>query len=158
MGQIVSIVYTPTDIDPRPADHYARVPLEVATLEPAFGILTDRKGSRPERELNVMAAETLEQLRTEGYRTAPGQMGEQIVVSGIEINQLPAGACLQFGDIVIEVIKPRTGCERLQQIQGCTPAQVKGRLGVMARVLVGGTIRVGDAVALVSSERPASPG
>jgi MOSC domain-containing protein YiiM len=154
MGQIVSIVHTPAGIDARPADHYARVRLDSATLEPGRGIVTDQKGSRPERQLNVMALATLEQLRAEGYRTGPGEMGEQIVISGIAIDRLAAGARLHLGaEAVIEVVKPRTGCDRLQHIQGCTPAQVAGRLGVLARVHIGGAIHVGDAVVLVPRDQ-----
>jgi MOSC domain-containing protein YiiM len=150
MAKVVSIVHTPEGIDPRPPDHYARVPLEAATLHAGRGIVTDRKGGRAERQLNVMTLETLEQLAAEGYRTAPGQMGEQIVVAGLALNGLPAGTRLRLGDeAVIEVEKPRTGCDRLRRVQGCTPAQVAGRLGVMARVVSGGTIRVGDTVGLV---------
>jgi SAM-dependent methyltransferase len=149
-GRIVSIVHTPADIDPRPPDHYARVPLDVTTLEAGRGIVADRKGGRPERQLNIMALATLEGLGAEGYRTAPGAMGEQVVISGIAIDRLPAGTRLRLGaEAVIEVDKPRTGCDRLRRIQGCRPAEVAGRLGVMARVLIGGTIHVGDAVALV---------
>ncbi len=152
-GKIVSIVHKPAGIDPRPPDHFARVPLQTATLEVGRGIVTDSKGNRPERQLNIMALESLEQLRAEGYRTAPGGMGEQIIVSGIKIDQLAAGTKLRFGkDAVIEVLRPRTGCDRLRQVQGCTPAQVAGRIGVMARVLVGGTIQVGDAVALIDAD------
>jgi hypothetical protein len=153
-GKIVSIVHTPAGIDPRPPDHYARVPLQTATLEAGRGIVTDRKGSRLERQLNVMALETLEQLRAEGYRTSPGEMGEQIVISGITIDRLAAGTRIQIGnEVVIEVLKPRTGCDRLRHIQGCTPAEVAGRLGVMARVLVGGAIQMGDAVAFTETKQ-----
>jgi len=148
---IVSIVHTPAGIDPRPPDHYARVPLDEATLAASRGIVTDRKGSRQQRQLNVMALETLEQLRAEGYRTAPGEMGEQLVVAGIDVDRLTNGTRLQLGDeVVIEVDKPRTGCDRLERIQGCTPPMVAGRLGVMARVLIGGTIRVGDAARVIA--------
>jgi MOSC domain-containing protein YiiM len=153
MGKLVSIVHTPEGIDPRPPDHYARVPMEVATLQAGRGIVTDRKGSRAERQLNVMALETLERLRAEGYRTGPGQMGEQLVISGIAIDRLAAGTRLQLGgEVVIEVIKARTGCDRLRHIQGCSPAQMAGRLGVMALVVSGGIIRVGDAVDLVGAD------
>ena len=92
MGRIVSIVHTPEGIDPRPPDHYARVPLGAATLEPGRGIVTDRKGGRPERQLNLMALETLEQLRAEGYRTAPGEMGEQLTLSGVDVDQRNVGS------------------------------------------------------------------
>lgn len=116
--------------------------------------MTDRKGSQPERQLNVMALETLKQLRAKGYRTASGEMGEQIVVSGIAVDRLAAGTRLRLGkEAVIEALKPRTGCDRLRRIQGCTPAEVAGRLGMMARVLVGGTIQVEDAVALIDPNR-----
>jgi MOSC domain-containing protein YiiM len=154
-GKVVSIVHKPEGIDPRPPDHFARVPLQTAALEPGRGIVTDCKGSRPERELNIMALESLEELRAKGYRTGPGEMGEQIIVSGIAIEQLAAGTRLWFGEeAVIEVVRPRTGCERLKQIQGCTPADVAGRVGVMARVVVGGTIRVGDAVFPIDARSP----
>ncbi len=150
MAKIVSIVHSPAGIDPRPPDRYARVALDVAMLAAGRGIITDRKGNGQRRQLNIMAQETLDHLRAEGYRTGPGQMGEQLVIAGIDIDQLPAGAQLQLGDVVvIEVDRPRTGCERLQRIQGCTPAMVNGRLGVMARVLTGGTIRAGDKVKLL---------
>jgi MOSC domain-containing protein YiiM len=148
-GKIVSIVHKPEGIDPRPPDHFARVALQTATLEAGRGIVTDCKGSRPERQLNIMSLETLEELRARGYQTGPGEMGEQIIVSGIAVDPLAAGTQLRFGnEVVIEVLKPRTGCERLRQIQGCTPADVAGQLGVMARVVLGGTIQVGDAVIL----------
>jgi MOSC domain-containing protein YiiM len=154
MGTIVSIVHTPPGIDPRPPDRYARVPLAAATVEAGRGIVTDRKGGNPDRQLNVMALETLEQLRAAGRRTAPGEMGEQIVVSGIGVDRLAPGTRLRLGEeAIIEVIKPRTGCDRLRHIQGCTSADVAGRLGVMARVLAGGTIRIGDAVDLAAGGR-----
>jgi MOSC domain-containing protein YiiM len=153
MGKIVTIVHTPADIDPRPPDHYARVPLIAAALQAGRGIVTDRKGSNALRQLNLMALETLEQLRTKGYRTAPGQMGEQLVLSGVDVDSLAAGTRVQLGDqAVIEVIKHRSGCDRLRQIQGCTPADVAGQLGVIARVVIGGMIHVGDAVSVVRSE------
>src|SRR5262249_44536571 len=105
-------------------------------------------------QLNVMARETLEQLGAEGLRTAPGQMGEQVVASGLAIDRLAPGTRLQLGDeAVIEVAKPRTGCDRLRRIQGCTTAQVAGRLGVIAQVLRGGIIRVGDTVAVVGPDQ-----
>jgi MOSC domain-containing protein YiiM len=78
-------------------------------------------------------------------------MGEQIVISGLASEQLAGGTCVRLGDMaLIEVLKARTGCDRLRQIQGCTPDAVAGRLGVIARVVTGGIIRVGDAAAVVS--------
>jgi MOSC domain-containing protein YiiM len=147
VGQLVSIVHTPEGIDPEPPDHYARIPLMAATLEPGLGIVGDRKGSSRERQLNVMAAETLSQLCDEGFHTAAGEMGEQLVISNIPIDHLVKRTRLRIGaEAVIEVVKPRTGCARFEHIQHCTRSDVAGRLGVMARVMIGGNISVGDSV------------
>jgi len=153
MPQIVSIVYTPASFtEPRPADRYARVPLASAELIEGRGIAGDRKGGR-DRQLNLMAAETLASLKTDGFKTAPGELGEQIVLAGIDVDRLPAGAQLRVGETVImEVVLPRTGCARFEAVQGHAKEKVSGRLGVMARVVHGGTIRVGDPVQLLHGE------
>ena len=72
MGQVVSIVYTPSDIPPRPPDHYARVPVESVILSANRGIDGDRKGNGRERQLNLMCAETLKQLQSEGLQYEGG--------------------------------------------------------------------------------------
>jgi MOSC domain-containing protein YiiM len=154
MPQIVSIVCTPNSItDQRPADRYARVPLAAAELLEDRGIAGDGKGSR-NRQLNLMAAETLAALRTEGFNTAPGELGEQIVLAGIDVDRLPAGTRLRLGGTaIVEVVLPRTGCARFEAIQGHAKETVAGRLGVMARVVRGGGIRVGDPVQLLGGAK-----
>ena len=99
-----------------------------------------------------MHAELLAQLGTEGFRVGPGEMGEQIVVAGVNPAVLVAGARLQFRDAVIEVIEPRTGCARFEMIQGKPRGDAKGRLGVIAIVVTGGEIAVGDAVEVLPAE------
>jgi MOSC domain-containing protein YiiM len=124
-----------------------------ATLEPSQGIVGDRKGSSGERQINVMSTETLAQLSNDGFHTAPGEMGEQLVISNIPINQFATGTRLRIGaEAVIEVVKPRTGCARFEHIQRCSRSDVAGRLGVMARVLSGGRISVGESVIVDGSD------
>jgi MOSC domain-containing protein YiiM len=148
---ILSIVYSPATDNPRPEDRYHRIPIMTVTLAPGAGIAGDRKGKWPGRQINVMSAATLEQLRAEGFQTGPGQMGEQIVLSGIDVDNLAAGVQLRLGsDAVIEVVKPRTGCDRFEHIQKKPKGTVAGRLGVLAAVTVGGAVAVGDEVTLLS--------
>lgn len=152
MGHIISIVYKPAGIDSRPADCFARVAIEHAELVENAGIANDLKAGIKDRHLNVMAREVLDQLQQEGCRTQPGEMGEQIVLSGIALHELPNGTRLMLGSsAVIEIVNPRTGCSRFEHIQQKTPKDVKGRLGAMCRVIHGGPIRVGDVVEPVSS-------
>ena len=148
MAEITSIVYTPKGVKRHPEDHYARVALTDANLIADFGIEGDRKGGNPKRNLNVMCEENLSELGAEGFNTTPGQMGEQIIIRGLNTSLLNAGDRVQLGDAVIEVINQRTGCERFEHIQQKPPAQAATRLGVMARVVSGGAIRVGSPVSI----------
>lgn len=154
MSHIHSIVYTPASVREKSPDHYDRSPLNEATLIAGHGIDGDRKGGHPKRQLNVMCHETLQGLGGEGFRVAPGEMGEQIVISGLDLVDLPAGSRVQFGESAqIEIVEPRNGCDRFEHIQGKAPALAKRRLGVIARVVASGAIRVGDSVKVVEGER-----
>jgi MOSC domain-containing protein YiiM len=146
MSELVSIVYRPKDAADS-ADGYRRVPLQQARLVAGYGMDGDAKGGGADRHLNVMAAETLQSLAREGFHTAPGQMGEQLIIAGLAVDALPAGARLQIGESAcIEVVEPRTGCGKFEQHQGKLRQEASGRLGVMARVVAGGPIQVGDPV------------
>jgi MOSC domain-containing protein YiiM len=150
MAEIYSLVYKPQDENA--PDHYTRIPLESATLVAGHGIQGDLNGKGdPKRGLNVMSFETMAGLGGEGFQAQPGQLGEQIVVRGLDVDALPGGTRLQFGDsAVIEVVKLRTGCDRFEAIQGKSAKDAQGRLGIMARVVTGGTVRVGDPVTAVA--------
>ena len=147
MPSIVSISFSPPSELPRPADRYHRASAAEAMLLAERGIESDRKGKGGDRQLNIMSAATLAQLRDEGFHTGPGEMGEQIVLEGIDVDNLPVGAKIKLGPAaIVEVGIPRTGCDRFEHIQGRHKKLVRGRLGVMARVIASGKIAVGDAV------------
>jgi MOSC domain-containing protein YiiM len=152
MPHIASIVYSPKIDYEEPADRYLRVPVSMADLVAGHGIDGDRKGSNPERGLNVMSAEILAQLAQEGFQTGPGQMGEQIVISGLDFDSLADGVQLQLGQTAtIAFLKNRTGCERFEHIQGQPREIVAGRVGFMASVVTGGRIKVGDPVRVLEA-------
>jgi MOSC domain-containing protein YiiM len=155
--QIVSITYRPADIEQRPEDHYARVAVERATLIEGRGIAGDTKGHGGNRQLNVLLAEAVAGLRAEGFRTAPGELGEQLVIAGLEPGLLAVGARLRLGEAaVIEVTTPRTPCSRFEHIQGKPIKAAWGKLGAMARVVCGGAIAVGAEVAVAPSAAASS--
>jgi MOSC domain-containing protein YiiM len=153
MPEIRSIVYTPTYITEKSQDRYDRLPLSQAKLVAGYGIEGDRKGGHPKRHLNIMCAETLGSLGAEGFSVAPGEMGEQLILSGIDLIDLPPGARVRLGDAAeIEVVEPRNGCDKFERVQGKAPTQAKRRLGVMARVLASGVIAVGDPVVVMREQ------
>src|SRR4051794_6167347 len=75
VAHVVSIVYRPKKAG-RPQDHYERVPAERVQLAPFKGIEGDQKGGSTKRQLNIMCAEMLAELGTEGFNVKPGEMGE----------------------------------------------------------------------------------
>src|SRR5262245_32425674 len=118
MPHLVSIAYTPREIERRPMDHYARVPVDRATLVEQRGILGDVKGTGGNRQLIIMRAETLAEMTAEGRKTRPGEMGEQLVIAGLDPTDFVDGVRLKIGDqAVIEIGKPREPCERFAHIQ-----------------------------------------
>ena len=152
MGQLVSIVYKPQDAAPSEAG-YTRISMQEAQLVVGHGIEGDAKGASESRELNIMAAGTLQTLAAEGFSADAGRMGEQLILADVEIDGLLAGTRLRIGSSAcIEVTKPRTGCGKFERYQGRSKEEARGRLGQMARVVTAGIIRIGDPVHVVMTD------
>ena len=164
-ARVVSIVYTPQNVEVRrPQERYARVAVERVALREFQGIDGDRKGGTGDRQLNVMCAELVAELGAEGFKAAPGELGEQIVIAGIDPVALAEGARLRLGSAVIEVTdQPHLGCAKFSSRFGLEAlrfvnSDVGRRLrlrGMNARVVVPGTVGQGDAVRKLSMEETA---
>lgn len=149
IGTLKSIAYKPKDA-PQIERGYQRLALPEARLVADYGIENDRKGGHPKRHLNVMDQITLTELAAEGYPMGVGVLGENLILSGVDLRRLPQGAHLQIGDeAVIALLALREPCEQLTKLDSRMPQAVEGRVGFMCRVVRGGLIRVGDAVTLV---------
>ena len=150
MGSIISIVYQPEATDVTHGQFF-RVPIDEANLIAEHGIEGDRKAGRnPKRHLNIMMRETLDSLAGCGFKTAPGEMGEQIQIQGVDIENLAPGTMLKIGQsAVVRLNKPRTGCIWLEHIQGQPCESTVGKLGIMASVIESGVIRAGDEVSVI---------
>jgi MOSC domain-containing protein YiiM len=152
MPSIASITYRPEHCtEPMPEVGYLRVSLAEATLLEGHGIDNDAK-AHPLRNLNIMDAPTLAELAAEGFPTAPGALGENIIVHGLDLRALPTGTRLALGaDAVIEIARPRNGCVKLHAIDARMPKETEGRVGIMAQVVQAGMIRVGDSVEVLTA-------
>jgi TatD DNase family protein len=147
---IKSIVYKPEHAQPASIG-YVRVPLTEAVLIAGYGIEGDRKGGNPKRNLNVMDDITLAELAADGYPTDAGALGENIILSGIDLRTLLTGTLLRLGDqAVIKLGALRIPCDQLTELDARMPASVVDRVGVMCRVVTTGKIKVGDVVEVVT--------
>jgi MOSC domain-containing protein YiiM len=119
------------------------------------------------RQVHLIHAELHDELRMRGFDVEPGEMGENITTSGIDLLGLPAATRLHIGErAVIEVTGLRNPCAQLDKIQhGLMAATLdrdgEGRLvrkaGIMAIVLTGGEIRPGDPIRIDLPPPPHCP-
>lgn len=151
MAHLSSIVYQPrTHKYAAGEKDFMRLPLETSELVAGKGLRGDKKAGRnADRQVNLLSTAWLAAAAAVGYRAAPGQFGEQLIIDGLDLIALPPGTRLTLGEAaVLEIVKARNGCTRLEAAQGRSIAGL-GPVGVLARVIAGGPIRVGDPVAVL---------
>jgi len=125
-----------------------------------FGdVQADRKHHGGEdKALYVYAQEDAEWWEAElGRELPPGWFGENMRVSGIDVNGARVGERWRIGGIEVEVTMPRTPCATFARWVGGADARgwVKrfaeaGRLGAYLRVVRTGEVQAGDSVEVVS--------
>ena len=124
-----------------------------------------RDPSQPNlRQVHLIHAELLDELRGAGFDVTPGAMGENVTTRGIDLLALPAATRLHLGaDAVVEVTGLRNPCAQLDGLQSGLMAATLDRdasgnlirkAGVMGIVIAGGEVRPGDAIRV---ELPSTP-
>lgn len=114
------------------------------------------------RQVHLIHAELLDELRAKGFDIAPGQMGENITTRGIDLLALPRGTRLHLGSAAIEITGLRNPCTQLDGLQPGlmeavlerTPGGLVRKAGVMAIVAKSGDVAAGDPI---QTELPAAP-
>ena len=108
--------------------------------------LHGRSGST--RQVLVMDLETLEE-----FGIAPGRARENITTRGIALGTLPLGQRLRAGEALLEVTKPCTPCHLMDEIRQGLQEAIRGRRGLLCRVVEPGRIRRGDRVEMEEKAR-----
>jgi MOSC domain-containing protein YiiM len=118
---------------------------EVRALEDSGleGCAHARTGSP--RQVLLMDSETLELMEL-----APGIIRENITTRGINVNGLETGQRLQVGAAQLEVSMVCTPCDMLEKIRPGLRREIRGRRGMLCRVIAGGMIRQGDRIERIS--------
>lgn len=85
-----------------------------------------------------------------GFEVEPGSFGENITISGIDLNNLVIGTHLRVGSSLLEATLPRIPCGTFQrwmnQDQWVKRFTKSGRTGTYFKVLSEGFVQVGDNV------------
>ena len=130
-----------------------------------------RDPSKPNlRQVHLIPSELFEELRGKGFAIAPGDLGENITTSDIDLAALPTGTRLHLGtSAVIKLTGLREPCVLMDKFQQGLMAATLDRdadggliykAGVMAVVLADGEVAAGDAMRVEMPEgvlRPLRP-
>ena len=98
------------------------------------------------RQVLLMDEETLNAFGLEA-----GRVRENITTRGIELKTLAPGARLRAGGAVFEITQTCDPCKMIDDIRPGLREQMQGQRGMLARVIEGGEVRVGDAVTTIES-------
>jgi MOSC domain-containing protein YiiM len=119
------------------------------------------------RQVHLIHAELHDELREAGFAVNPGQMGENVTTSGVDLLGLATGTRLHLGDhAVVEITGLRNPCAQLDKIhKGLMAATLdrdaEGNLvrkaGIMGIVLEAGEVRPGDPIRVEPPPPPHRP-
>jgi MOSC domain-containing protein YiiM len=119
------------------------------------------------RQVHLIHTELHDELHRKGFAVSPGQMGENITTSGIDLLGMASGTRLHLGDsAVVEVTGLRNPCAQLDKIQKGLMAATLDRdadgnlvrkAGIMSVVLSGGEVRPGDPIRVEPPPLPHRP-
>lgn len=144
----------------RPARH---APIRVvlsARLDPAEGIVGDHYSGRSgARQVSLIAVEALDAIASYLGRNAvsPDLLRRNIVLRGINLFALK-GRRFRVGDALLEHMGECHPCSRMETLLGPGGYNaVRGHGGMLARVIEGGTVRIGDALRRGEPEVPDTP-
>lgn len=113
------------------------------------GCIHGRPGSR--RQVLLMDLETLEHLELE-----PGTIKENITTRGLKVQELQEGQRVRAGEALLEVAGPCHPCHLMDEIRPGLQQALRGRRGVLCRVVEGGALKRGDRIELLDYAQVAS--
>ena len=120
-------------------------PVEEATAISGMGLEGDRSCRADNvRQVLLMDKETLDRMDL-----APGQIKENITTSGMDLTAAKAGHVFFIGDeVTMEVVGDCEPCGKMDAIRPGLREGLNGRRGMLATVINGGSIKVGDSIRL----------
>jgi len=119
------------------------------------------------RQVHLLPTELFDELRAAGHPVAPGDLGENVTTTGVDLLELPTGTVLALGaEAEVEVTGLRNPCRQIEDFQAGLLGQVlsrdqdgtvRRRSGVMGVVRRGGAVRAGDHVTVLLPGGPHRP-
>lgn len=118
-----------------------------AILKKNYGILGDAHAGTKNRQVSLLAEESIEKMKAKGLKVRPGDFAENITTKAIDLLSLRLGDKLKLGKAIMLEISQigkicHTRCNIYYQAGDC----VMPREGIFAKVIKGGVIKVEDEI------------
>jgi len=98
----------------------------------------------PRREVLFVSADHLESVGVE-----PGAIRENVTVAGADVQAWPIGQRVRAGEAVFEITMVCDPCHKMDELRPGLRAELDDKRGMLARVVEGGEVSVGDEVELL---------
>ena len=131
-------------------------PTEKGILIEHHGIENDAHAGKWHRQVSLLSYESVEAFNRKGAGVTDGDFGENLLVEGLDLKNLPVGSVLSVGTATLRLTQIGKDCHNDCEIRRRTGDCIMPREGVFAEVLEGGEIRPGDEVSvrLPDPDRP----
>ena len=121
-------------------------------LKEDFGVIGDAHAGRGDRQVSLLASESIDKMKTKGLNVNAGDFAENITTEGIDLLSLKLGSKLKIGkESVLEISQIGKVCHSRCSIYYQAGDCVMPKEGVFARVVKGGTIKRGDKLEVISA-------
>jgi MOSC domain-containing protein YiiM len=119
-----------------------------ALFEKDFGISGDAHAGKWHRQVSLLAAESIDNVKKKLPTLKDGAFAENLITKGLDITKVKVGDQLQIGaTIILEITQIGKKCHN----DGCAIKKATGdcimpKEGLFAKVIQGGTAQAGDTI------------
>ncbi len=129
--------------------HTRKHEVPVAEIREGYGLVGDAHAGSG-RQVSLLALEAIRRMCDLLPGLKPGDFAENLTLEGLNPAILPVGQRLRVGaQVLLEITQIGKTCHHGCEIRRLAGDCIMPREGVFAKVLAGGTVHKGDAVALL---------
>ena len=123
-------------------------PVAEVTIKEDYGVVGDAHADcLTHRQVSLLAQESINKMRRQGFDLQPGDFAENITTEGIDLVSLPIGTRIKVGnEVILEMTQIGKECHAACAIRRQVGDCIMPREGIFAKVIQGGNIQSGDVI------------
>lgn len=130
-----------------PSKGMKKTPVAAVQVIAGHGIAGDAHAGDHTRQVSLLGMESIQKMIVKGLNVGPGDFAENITTKGINLCSLKIGERIRVGGSILKITQIGKTCHNRCAIYYQAGDCVMPREGVFAKVITGGEIKKGDAIA-----------